>query len=173
MKNLKEICVIVGILVFAGLCIYIMAWVVNPDPAEAVSSYDRRPNFSRNPVARLAFSQFDWVTGEGHAAENETFQYVNGTIYRVDVIISSVTGNPTVTMTLRDQNGIILIPDALFATLADGTSHYFLAESNLVTQDADFNPVPHNGNVILTVDPSADASGEAQTLTVDFIMYVR
>ncbi len=171
MKTLKEVLILIAMLIFVAVVFFGMAKLISNQEAEA--TYDRRPTNANNQVARLQFAQQSWATGEGHAAANDTIQYVNGTIYRIDVIISSVTDNPTVTLTLRDHNGIILVPDALFSTIADGTNHYFLAESNLGTPDADFNPVPHSGNVIATFDPSADPGGAAQTLTVDLILYIR
>ena len=139
----------------------------------AFGSYDQRALSTGSPVARLAAAQQSWATGAGHAAASDTIQFVNGTIYRIDAIISSVTDNPTVAVTFRDQNSVVIIPDALCAALADGTNHIFLAESNKGTPDADFNPLPHSGNVTVSVDPSADPGGAGQTLTVDVILYVR
>lgn len=130
---------------------------------------DKRANLEK-PVGRIEFQQ-TWITGEGHAAKTLT-RDVNGTIGRVDVILSSVTGNPTVIVTLRDQNSAIVVPDAFLNALADGTNHTFRAWSNLGTPDADFNAVPHNGNITVSMDPSADAGGAGQTLTATVILYV-
>lgn len=153
--------IIAAAAVFAALC----------RRSAAVTS-DLR-DIRRYTVARYEFDAVDWITDEGHTAQTSTIQNVCGTVYRIDVIISSVTANPTVAITWADQNSVVLVPNALCAALADGTRHYFLAESNKGTQDADFNPFPHNGNITLTIDPSADPGGSAQTLTVQPILYVR
>lgn len=124
----------------------------------------------KRPVARIQFTRMSWATGAGHAAQTATV-YVNGIIERVDIIISSVTDNPTVNISWADLNSVVLLP--AMNTLADGTKHIKYGLSNKATQDADFNPVPHCGNITVTADPSADAGGSAQTLTVDVILYVR
>ena len=61
--------------------------------AIATASSDRRAN-REHPVARLQFDQLTWLYGTGHGAKTKDL-YVNGTIIRKDVIINSVTGNPT------------------------------------------------------------------------------
>ena len=124
----------------------------------------------KKPIARIHFTQMSWATGDGHAAQTAT-AYVNGIIERIDIIISSVTGNPTVNVSWADLNSVVLLP--AMSSLADGTKHIKYGLSNKGTQDADFNPVPHCGNITVTADPSADPGGTGQTLTVDVILYVR
>ncbi len=135
-----------------------------------MSDYKTRPA-GLMLVQRIAVPQKSWATGAGHAAKTHTF-HVNGTLVRFDAIISSVTANPTVAITFRDENSCILVPDALCADLADGTNHIKLALSHKATPDADFNPVPLDNDVTVSIDPSADAAGSAQLLTVDLILYV-
>ena len=85
----------------------------------------------------------------------------------------SLGANPTVAVTFRDQNSCIVIPDALCAALADGTNHILLSRSYKSTLDGDFNPVfLCDSDITVSMDPSADAGGEAQTLTVDVILYL-
>jgi len=112
----------------------------------------------RKPVSTAVFPTLTWVTSEGHAAK-ETALRVNMLVERVDIIISSVTGNPTVTVTFANEDGAVVIDATEFATLADGTTHMKLAVR-------DFYAVPVDGTVTCTVDPSADAGGSAQTLSV-------
>lgn len=124
-------------------------------------------------VVKVTMTQQSWATGAGHAAASETVYNLNGVVTRFDAIISSVTDNPTVAITFRDQNSCILIPDALCASLADGTNHIKLARSHKSSPDADFNPVPLcDTDVTISIDPSADPGGSAQTLTVDVILYL-
>ena len=119
------------------------------------------------PIARVGFDQVSWLTSAGHAAKTTTRKGVNMLIERVDVIISSVTDNPTVTVTFADENGVAIIDPTNFTNLADGTNHIMLATK----ATADFDMVPVNGNITCTVDPSADPGGAAQELTVDIIFY--
>jgi hypothetical protein len=139
--------------------------------AIATETSDKRVTGLQNPVARLQFEQASWVTGAGHAAVSKTI-FVSGTIYRMDVIISSVTANPTVALTFTDDNSVSLA-ELNQVALADGTNHTFDSVSHKGTADADFNPVTHHGDLSVSIDPSADPGGAAQTLTVDVILYVR
>lgn len=132
-------------------------------------SYDRR-DVPRFPVARVECTQVSWATGAGHAAKTTTAA-LNGIVYRIDILISSVTDNPTVDVSFADQNSVV--PVAAFSSLADGTNHFENALVNSITTSADFDPVAVAGDVTVTVDPSADPGGSSQTLTVDIIFYVR
>lgn len=152
--------------------VLIVATIACVAAISAWGGYDPRTGETGPSVARYEYT-FDWITGEGHASESHTFQTFYGRIERVDITITSVTANPTVNVSMRDQNGVILIPDAVFTTLADGTNHTFRSESYKASPDADFNPVTHAGNVQVSVDPSADAGGAAQTLTVKVVLYAR
>lgn len=130
-------------------------------------------NLGNPRPAKVLLTQQTWATGEGHAAATETASGLTGLLTRVDVIISSVTANPTVAVTFRDQNSCIVIPDALCATLADGTNHLFLSRSFKATLDGDFNPVPLcDSDITVSIDPSLDPGGSSQTLTVDVILYL-
>jgi hypothetical protein len=123
------------------------------------------------PVARIECAQLDWVTDEGHAAQTTTAD-LNGIVYRIDIIISSVTAEGvTVDVSYEDQNGVVCLP--AMSTLAENTKHFKNALVNSLVSSADFDPVAIAGTVTVTVDPSADAGGSAQTLTVDVIFFVR
>ena len=122
---------------------------------------------------KIAMTAQTWITGAGHAAASEVAYNLSGLLTRFDVIISSVTDNPTVAVTFRDQNSCIVVPDALCATLADGTNHIMLARSYKATKDANFNPVPLlDSNITISMDPSGDAGGTSQTLSVQVILYL-
>jgi len=119
-------------------------------------------NFSdgaKSRAWRSSITQMTWATGAGHAAQTETIA-ANGEIKMICIRISSVTANPTVTTAITDAQG-----NAVFTitAAADGTNYVYMVD--------DFLPV--DGSIIVTegltvsVDPSADAGGSAQTLTVD------
>lgn len=135
-----------------------------------MASLDRRIDGPQFSVARFEFARQSWATGAGDAAKTATLSNINGTIRRIDVLISSVSANPTVNVSITDHNGVSLVS---FSSLADGTKHIKLAESHKSSQDADFNPLPVNGTLTVSIDPSADAGGTDQNLTVDVIIYVR
>jgi hypothetical protein len=124
----------------------------------------------RQPVARIECTRLSWATDAGHAAQTTTTS-LNGVVYRIDIIISEVTGNPTVNVSFANQNSVVCLP--AFNTLADGTKHFKNALVNSITSSADFDPVAVADTITVTVDPSADAGGSAQTLTVDVVFYVR
>jgi hypothetical protein len=114
-----------------------------------------------------------WVTSGGHAAATHKWNHCDGLIVGFHAIISGVTGNPTVTITFRDQNSVPVIPDAVGNALADGTIHVKYALSNKNSQDADFNPSPVQGPITISIDPSADPGGSAQTLTVTVRLFIQ
>ena len=122
-------------------------------------------------ITRVQFKQLDWITGEGHTAQTASIVHVRGKCTRVDVVISAVTGNPTVNVSFTDANALAILP--AFNALADGTHHVKLAESHKAAQDADFNPMPFcDDTLTVSVDPSADPGGVDQTLTVDVYLYL-
>ena len=114
-----------------------------------------------------------WATGDGHAAKSQITGEANGTIVGLTIPISSVTDDPTVAVTFRDADDCVIIPDAAFATLADGTKHIFFFLSEQGTQNATENPVPVKGPLTVSIDPSADPGGSAQTLTVTVRIFIR
>ncbi len=120
-------------------------------------------------LGRREFAQLNWITSEGHAPKTTTLRDVTGKCKRIDVIISSVTANPTVIITITDTTyGGTYVS---LTGLADGTHHIKLSESSKRSQNADFNTVPFmHDNLTISIDPSADAGGSGQTLTVDVIL---
>ena len=121
-------------------------------------------NDGMRPIGKLQFTQLDWATGEGHAAQTTSINNANMLIERIDVLVSSVTANPTVAVTITDENSCTI---ATLTGLTDGTNHVKLATK----ATADFDAIPVNNTLTISVDPSADAGGVTQTLTVDVILY--
>lgn len=122
-------------------------------------------------ISRIDFATLDWVTDEGHGAQTTSIIHVRGKCTRIDIIISAVTDNPTVNVAFTDGDGLAIVP--AFNALADGTHHVKLAESHKAVQDADFNPIVFcDDSLTISVDPSADPGGVAQTLTVDVRVFL-
>lgn len=122
--------------------------------AVLTSSLDKRNTAPNQPVWR-ARATFTWATGDGHAAQTVTLATLNGHIEAVVVSISNPTGDPTVNVTLTDDLSASIVA---LTTLAKNTVHY--------KDEGDIGILPVAGNVVITVDPSADPGGTAQTLTV-------
>lgn len=114
-----------------------------------------------------------WITGEGHAVKSHTTGNRFGLIVGVGITISSVTGAPNSAITFRDADGQTIIPDALCAVVAHNTKTFLLALSHKAVQDANFNPAPVSGPITVAIDPSADAGGAAQTLTVKVRLFIQ
>jgi hypothetical protein len=120
--------------------------------------YDNR-NAEKNikPVWN-AQATFVWQTGDGHAAQQVDVPFINGTIKQVVVNASSVTDNPTLTVSLQGDQSETLYS---VGSLADGTVHCKKPGDTgfgdiVVCEDA----------LSIIVDPSADPGGTSQTLTV-------
>ena len=139
----------------------------------STSQSEQRVMGPRRPVARIQAAQLSFVTGGGTTADTATV-FVNGTIHRMDVVLSAVTGNAdlTASVTCSDDNGCVFGNELDHANLADASTHYFDSESSK-DDDADFNPVTHFGDITISVEPDEDVGGTTQTLNVDVIFYVR
>lgn len=120
-------------------------------------------------LLKREFETLDWITDEGHAAQTADLPYVTGILHVLDIKISSVTGNPTVNVTLTDRTDTsITLQLESFSTLADGTLHRYLVNSKEFDADHDIDGHVFVGNNLrISVDPSADPGGAAQTLEVD------
>jgi len=118
-------------------------------------------------IKRVEFPTITWVTSEGHAPKTAVVRNVNMLVERIVLIISSVTGGPATTFTFADDTGAVIIDPTNFAALADGTVYQKLSTK----ATADFDAVPINGDITITMDPDADAGGSGQTLSITPIFY--
>ena len=141
--------------------------------ALATASSDERAKGQSAPVARIQTASLSWATGAAHAVQTSTV-FVSGTIVRMDVVISTVTGNADLvaSITCADDNGGVFGNELDHASLAHSSTHYYDSQSSK-NDDGNFNPVAHYGDITVTVDPNEDTGGTAQTLTVTVIFYVR
>ena len=128
------------------------------------SNTDKRGLNLGYTIARYSIDQLSWITGAGHAAQTETIEMF-GMCEAIGIRISSVTDNPTVTITFTDENG-----NEIYNTgaLADGTNYYYTPSEFLPTAEK----FPMWGDMVISADPSADAGGVAQTLTVDVDIFL-
>ncbi len=115
----------------------------------AVTSNLAGPSFQDAPVWERIVTQ-TWATGDGHDEQTQTVA-INGILQKVIMKASSVTGDPDVTLTI-DDNG----DNEIFNSGAqdDGATYTFSV----------YEPI--SGIMKIAVDPSADAAGSSQTLTV-------
>lgn len=120
------------------------------------------------------FQTLDWVTGEGHTAQTADLSDITGILHAIDIVISTVTDNPTVTITLTDiTDTTYTLQLEQFSTLADGTHYRYLRNSKEYDADKDIDGhVFVKNDLRITVDPSADPGGSDQTLEVDVSLYL-
>lgn len=123
------------------------------------------------------FSTLSWITNEGHAAKTADISGISGKVVRVDVSINSVTASGVTTnVTLKDvtNSGYTnYVNLASFTGAAEDTVTTYVARSHKSSNDADFNEIPcSNSTLRVSVDPSADPAGSAQTLNVIVDLYL-
>lgn len=137
----------------------------------AIKYIDKRGGLdgNENPVFRRSMTQQSWATGAGHAEKTESVE-INGLVEQICIRISSVTANPTVTITVDDDNGNELFNSG---ALADGTNHVLRMANLEDHDDTNYPAFLCAGAMTVGIDPSADAGGVNQTLTVDIDIYGR
>jgi len=136
-----------------------------------MASNDRRHLDARFPIARYEFTQ-QTFPATATTALTDTLYDVCGTIKAIEILVAETEDNITYTVAIADENSAALFSEA---ALADLTNHWRDSESGKGTQDADFNPIPVNGNLTVTITPSAKpdaASVGDHTATVDVILYL-
>lgn len=135
----------------------------------ATSPSDERVKGRQGPVARLQFAQQTFPATASAALTADL--PVNGTIKAMEFVISETEDNITYTVAIANENGAALFSEA---ALADLSTHWRDSESS-TDGDGDFNPIPMNGTLTVTITPSAapDAGPVGtKTATVDVILYV-
>lgn len=125
-------------------------------------------------LRKISFPALDWVTTEGHAAQTADLTGVTGILHMIEIKISSVTANPTVTVTLTDRTDTAITAVLeTFTAIADGTLHRYLRLPKEFDADLDIDGhVFVNNDLRISVDPSADPGGVTQTLTVTVTLYL-
>lgn len=118
--------------------------------AVLTSSFDNRPNEANKWPVWSKVLTFIWQTGDGFA-EQKVALPINGTLRTIVMEVSSVTGNPTVTLAIDDNED----NEILSITEDDGDIYYYWWLFDAL-----------NGTIDVGIDPSADPGGAGQTLTV-------
>lgn len=125
---------------------------------------DQRNTGLQYPVAKYSTTQLSWVASDAND-KSTTLYNLNGTIERMDIVISDANVTKNATFSFADAGGT-----ALVSWTADMNSAQRLLK--LATSDStDFNALPVCGNLVATVDPNTGPVGV--TWTVDFNIYVR
>jgi hypothetical protein len=111
-----------------------------------------------------------WATSAGHAAQTQVLGKVTGKLIAVGMQVSAVTGDPDVTVAITDAADLSLFNSG---AQNDGANYRFGTESNKASPDADFNPsYVVSEDLTVSIEPDADAGGDAQTLTVTVDVYI-
>ena len=121
------------------------------------------------------FAALDWVTGEGFSAQTADIERVTGNLRKMEVKISTVTGNAdlTVTVVLSDISDTDFVTTLISKpSLAHSTLHVFHSRTLEYNANADIDEMFFNLNDLrITVTPNEDTGGTAQTLTVNVKLY--
>lgn len=125
-------------------------------------------------MIRKTFAPVSWITGAGHAAQTADLTDVTGLLKKIEIKITSVTDNPTANVTLSDITDTDFVTTLeTFTGIADGTLHIYLAGSKEYDADKDIDEnIFIKNDLRISVDPSADPGGVAQTLTVTVSLYL-
>jgi len=122
------------------------------------------------------FAELDWITGEGYTAQTADIERVTGNLRKVEIKISSVTGNADLTSTvvisdISDTDFVTTLET--FSALAHGTLHIYHSRSKEYDADKDIDEIFFDLNDLrITVTPNEDVGGTLQTLTVNVKLYL-
>ena len=121
------------------------------------------------------FDALDWVTSEGFAAQTADIKDVTGNLRKMEVKISTVTGNAdlTATVAISDISDTDFVTELFsVASLAHSTLHVLHSRSKEYDADKDIDEMffIHN-DLRLTVTPNEDVGGSDQTMTVNVKLY--
>jgi len=131
----------------------------------AVTRVDNRNMGLEYPVAKYSTTQLSFAVGDANAAST-TLSNVNGLIERIDVITSDAnTTGDNFSVSIADEDGTELVA---FSTISMDSAARTMYVST--SDSADFNSVPVNGDLVVTVDPNSEPNDAA--LTVDFNFFV-
>ncbi len=147
-------------------------WLLLLVPLLMAASVDRRHESGRFTVARYEFAT-QTFPATASAALAPTLANLNGTIYAIEVVTTDTQDGITYTVALTSGNSADLFSEA---TLADNSTHWRDAESEKVTQDADFNPIPVASTLTCTItpaDPPDALEVGSKIATVRVILYMR
>jgi len=131
----------------------------------AATKVDNRHLDMRYPVAKYSATQMTRVAGDANAVST-TLYNINGLIERIDIVSSDAnTTGQTYTVALADEDGTAL---ASFATISMDSA---VRTMKLATSDStDFNAVPSNGDIVVTVTGSSAPTGVTWTVNLNIFV---
>jgi len=119
-------------------------------------------NDGMRPIGKLQFTQQSWASGVTDAATT-SINNCNMLIERIDVVASNSTNAITWSVAIADENAADVIPTISSIPENDTTT-------KLATKaTADFDAIPVNNTLTVTITPSGDPG--ASGATVDVILY--
>ena len=122
------------------------------------------------------FTELDWITGEGYAAQTADIERVTGNLRKLEVKISAVTGNADLvaTVVISDISDSDFVTTLMtFSSLAHSTLHIYHSRSKEYNADKDIDEIFFDLNDLrITVTPNEDVGGTLQTLTVNVKLYL-
>jgi hypothetical protein len=132
----------------------------------AVTKVDNRYMGDQYPIAKYSTTQLSFAVGDANAAST-TLYNINGMLERIDVITSDAnTTGDNFSVSIADEGGTELVA---FSTISMDSAARTLYLST--SDETDFNSVPVNGNLVITVDPNGEPNDAA--LTVDINVFLQ
>lgn len=137
-----------------------------------MASEDKRHWDKRFPVARYEFATqtFPPALDDDLAP---TLTNLCGTIKAIEILISETEDGIDYDFSLTDENAAVVFAEL---NIAHASQNWRDSESGKAGPDADFNPIPVNGTLTMTISPSAppDAGLVLEHIaTVQVILYMK
>ncbi len=136
-----------------------------------MASEDKRHLDRRFPIARYEFETQTFPATDDDALV-VTLDNLCGTIKAIEILIAETEDVINYGFSLVDENAAVIFSEAV---IAHNTENWRDSESGKAAPDADFNPIPVNGTLTMTITP--DAAPDALEVgdhiaTVQIILYM-
>ena len=137
-----------------------------------MASEDKRHLSRSFPIARYEFATQTFPP-TANAALAPTLANLCGTIKAIEILIAETQDSINYGFSLTDENGAVVFSEAV---IAHNTQSWRDSESGKAGPDADFNPIPVNGTLTMTITPDNNPdNGNTGVLiaTVQVILYIK
>lgn len=136
-----------------------------------MASEDKRHWDKRFPIARYEFATQTFPPTL-IAALAPTLANICGTIKAIEILIAETEDAINYGFSLTDENADVIFSEAV---IGHNTQNWRDSESGKAAPDADFNPIPVNGTLTMTITPdNKPDAGEVgdHIATVQVILYM-
>ena len=137
-----------------------------------MASEDKRHLSRSFPIARYEFATQTFPP-TASADLIVTLANLCGTIKAIEILIAETQDSINYGFSLTDENAAVVFSEG---AIAHNTQSWRDSESGKAGPDADFNPIPVNGTLTMTISPSAPPDAGTvgdHTATVQVILYIK